>query len=371
MFAQAIAKVEGAPAAADAVDVVDAKGQFVGRGYWSPKSAIPVRILSRREGDPLDAASLGLKLEAAYRRRREVLGLPSQRDTGYRLVHSEGDELGGLIVDVYDDVAMVQLLTLGMRERADALFAEIARVARVSTVIDTGAKGEGEASPPTVVRGPTVGALRFRERGFDYELDLEALQKTGFYLDQRENRDRVEALANGRRVLDAFSFVGSFSLAAARGGATEVIALDSSATAIATAATLTRRHHFEERIQLQKADVKRALPEMAQRGERFDLVILDPPKLVPTARHLEAGRAAYKRLNANGLRLVREGGLLVTCSCSAAMREEDFMRTVALAAREVGRTVTRLWSGSQGGDHPVPAAFPEGIYLKALFLEVR
>jgi 23S rRNA (cytosine1962-C5)-methyltransferase len=259
-----------------------------------------------------------------------------------------------------------------MKRREADVFAEVARVTGAKSVIEVASERtqrlEGFAAETRTVRGPTLDTLRFRERGFDYELPLSASQKTGFYFDQRENRARLESLVRGKRVLDAFSYVGAFSLAAARGGAEKVTALDASAAAIAAGAMIAQHAGLAGRIDFVRADVKRALPEMVQRGERFDVVIVDPPKLVPTARHLDQGRKAYRRLNATAVKLLAPGGLLVSCSCSAAIRPGEFLRTVGMAAREAGREVTLVHLGEQGPDHPVPASFPEGRYLKSAFL---
>lgn len=374
VFAQAVDRLEGGAAAGDEVDVIDPRGNFLGRGFYSPKSAIAVRILSRRAGEAIDAAFFRSRLETAYRWRRELLSLPSEPTTGYRLVHSEGDGLGGIVVDVFHDVATVQLLSAGMKQREDEIFSEVARVTGVKTVVEIGVenveKQEGFKSETRIVRGPDIDALRFRESGFDYEIPLDFAQKTGFYFDQRDNRAYLEKLCRGKRVLDAFSYVGSFALAAARGGASEVLAIDSSASAVATGATIARKNGLEGRIEYVRADTKSALPELAERKESYDVVVLDPPKLVPTARHLDAGRRAYRRVNSLGASLVRDGGLLVSCSCSAAMRPGDFLRTLGAAARDSGRELTLLHMGSQGSDHPVLAGFPEGRYLKCAVFRV-
>lgn len=375
VYAQAIESVTGAPGPGDVVSVVDGRGNVLGRGYWSPKSAIPVRVLTRDPSQPLDTAWLGRRIEEAARWRREVLGLPGEATDAYRLVHAEGDHLSGLVVDVYRDVATVQLLTAGMKRREDEIFGHVARVTGARTIVEIAggariAQHEGFEAETRVVRGPDVEALRFREIGLEHDIEIAIAQKTGYFLDQRENRARVETMARGRRVLDAFCYVGSFGLAAARGGASHVVSLDSSAPALATAASIARKNGLGERIEHQRGDVKRALVEMAQRGEKFDLAIVDPPKLAPSARHLDAARRAYRRLNANALRLVEPGGLLVSCSCSAAMRPGDLLKTIALAARDADREVVLLHMGEQGADHPVPAAFPEGRYLKCAFLRV-
>jgi 23S rRNA (cytosine1962-C5)-methyltransferase len=363
VFAQAIGSVEGAPAEGDAVAVVDPKGQFLGRGYFDPKSAIPVRLLTSDANEPLDQAFLARRIEAAGQLRR-ALGLPSAEITGYRLVNGEGDRLAGLLVDVYGDVAVVQLLTPGMRLRAESIVGHVARVSGAKTVLAASAAEE------RVLRGPEPSALAFRERGLEYEIPLEITQKTGFYFDQREHRARVEALAKGRTVLDVFAFVGAFGMAAARGGAAEVTCLESSPTAVAAGAVLARKNGLAERIQHLRADVKKALPELAREGRRYDLVVCDPPKLVPTVRHLERGRGAYRKLNANALRLTQPGSIFVTCSCSAALAEAELLKVVALAARDADRRLALFHLGSQGPDHPTPPGFPQGRYLKTAFFQV-
>lgn len=374
VFAQAIEGVDGAPGPGDAVSVADSRGQVIGRGFWSPKSAIPVRILTRNPEGALDGAFLGRRLEEAAAWRRQLLGLPSDETTGYRLVHAEGDGLAGLIVDVYGDTAVVQLLTVGMKRREADVYAHVARVTGARTLVEVASERmqrlEGFEASTGVVRGPDIDRLRFRERGFELEISLEVAQKTGFYFDQRENRAMVERFAAGRRVLDAFTYVGAFALSAARGGAESVLAMDSSAPAIATAAALATHHGFGERVELRKEDVKRALRTLAEKKERFDMVIVDPPKLAPSMRHLDAGRKAYRRLNAGAIRLVEPGGLLVSCSCSAAVKPGDFLRTLGLGARDANREVVLLSMGQQGPDHPVPASFPEGRYLKCAVLRV-
>lgn len=374
VFAQAIERVEGAPGPGDVVTVTDPMGKFLGRGFWSPGSAIPIRVLSRRQDENVDVALLGRRLEAARLRRHEWLGLPGPDTTGYRLAHSEGDDLPGLIVDVYDRVATIQFLTIGMKRREDDLAAHVARVTGATTVIEVPNKRvqrmEGFDAELRVLRGSDVSSLQFRERGFDYEVPLDMAQKTGFYFDQRENRERVEALSRGRRVLDAYSYVGAFSLAAARGGAERVTAIDSAAPVVAAAATIARHHGYERAIEHVRADLKRELRERARRKDRFDLVVIDPPRMAPTTKHLPAGQKAYRRLNAEAMQLVEPGGVLVSCSCSAAMTPDRFLRTLALAARDINRRAVLLWLGGQAPDHPVPTAFPEGRYLKAAFLQV-
>lgn len=373
VFAQAIERMEGAPGAGEVVDVVDREGHFLGRGYYSPYSAIPVRIATRDRNDPLDEASIGRALDRAARLRAR-LGLPSAATTGYRLVNAEGDGLPGLVVDVLGDVVVVELLTLGMKRREDAVFGQLARVTKARTILsianEKAASREGFTAETAVVRGPTPERIEFLERGLAFETNPVITQKTGFYFDQRENRARVEALADGARVLDLYAFVGAFGLAAARGGAKSVRSVDGSVPAAAMIAQNAHRHGVGDRVEAVHADVRRVLGELHARGERFDLVVADPPKLAPSQRHLERARAAYRRLNANAVKVTETDGILVTCSCSAAMEVDDFVRTVTLGARDAGADLTLLALGEQAPDHPSPAAFPEGRYLKCAFFRV-
>ena len=373
VFAQAIAKVEGAPAAGDSVAVRDPKGNFLGRGFYSPKSAIAVRILTRHEDETLDALAIAQRIEAAAAL-RGALGLPDEATTGYRLINAEGDRLPGLIVDRFGDVAVMQIGTAGMRRHRDAIAAELVRVTGVESVIAAAVdqeRDEGFVDEEAVLRGPEPSELRFRERAFELALPRSLAQKTGYYLDQRRTRARVESLvrtAKLERVLDLYSYVGTVAMAAARGGAERVLAVDRSATAIAVGATLAQHHELA--IEHRCEDVKRLLPDLKRAKERFDLVVVDPPKLVPTRKHLDRGARAYGKLNAEAMSLVRDGGFLVSCSCSAAMDGQRFRRTLAAAARKVGRELVLLEHAGLPLDHPTPIAFPEGRYLDVVLARI-
>ena len=368
VYAQAIERIEGAPSPGGVVSVIDPSGNHLGRGYYSPSSAIPVRIMSRDPKDPLDGATIGRRIEAAVALRR-ALGLPSSETTGYRLVHAEGDHIPGLIVDVLGDVAAVQLLTVGMKLREEDVFAHVARLTQASTIMEiaspSAAQKEGFESETRVVRGPDPAGIRFLERGFHYDLEPTITQKTGFYFDQRENRAWAERLASGgARVLDLHAFVGAFALAAARGGASLVRAVDSSAPAIATLGRLAHEHGFGGRILPEKSDARQEMERLRRAGERFDLVILDPPKLAPSVKHLERARPMYRKLHEDAARLVAPGGWLLSASCSAALVPDDFVRTATLGARDAGKDLVLVHLAGQGPDHPTPAAFAEGRYLK-------
>ncbi len=373
VFAQAVAHLRGEPAAGDEVVVVEARGKALGRGFWSPKSAIVVRLLTRDPEQSLDEGWLRTRVQAAIST-RTLLGLPNAQTTGYRLINSEGDGLAGLVVDRYGDVLVVQFGTIGMHARR----AEIARLlaeacnARSVFEVTSGAAQarEGIVSEGGLLFGEEVSAIDFRERGLAFAFDSLASQKTGYYFDQREQRAEVERMSSGRSVLDACCYVGAFALGAARGGARSVLGMDSSQPALDRAQKMAVLNGFEQ-ITWAKADVHSALERLHTEGQRFELAVLDPPKLVPTVRHLEKGRRAYRRLNRQAIDLVVPGGVLVTCSCSAGMNETDFLRMLSLAARDASRELSVLRVMRQGPDHPVPPGFSEGMYLKTVFAVVR
>jgi 23S rRNA (cytosine1962-C5)-methyltransferase len=374
VYAQAIQRIEGGAVAGDEIEVVDPRGNFIGRGFYSPGSAIPVRIVVRDRTTPLDVAFFRKRVEHAVERRR-LFGLPSRETNALRMVNADGDDLPGLVVDVFNDVAVVQLGTIGMKRRETSLFEALHDVLGSRAIVDrtSAATARAEKFPPsdTVVHGDTtVTALSFQERGLSYELPLSLAQKTGFYLDQRTMRGRVEQLAKGRRVLDAYSFVGSFAMAAARGGATEVVAVDESAIALEVGAECARRNGLIDRIRYVRDDARERMT-LAGREGGFDLVLCDPPKFAPTRSSKTGALSAYQKLAAAACRATRPGGLLLFASCSAAVGLDPLTRALAVGAREVNVRATVLERFFQGFDHPVPAAFPEGLYLKSILCLVE
>lgn len=374
VYAQAVAGLDGSAVAGDLVDVVDPHGKWLGAGFYSPDSALVVRILTRSAGEAVDDAFFRARVQAAVGARRRWLGLPCADTTGYRLVHAEGDGLPGLIVDIYGRAATMQLLTVGMKRREAEIVRALREVAGVETVIEMPSREhqqqEGFRVEPRVVAGPPISELVFRERGFEYRLPFAAAQKTGFYFDQRDNRARLESLCRGARVLDLCSYVGAFALAAARGGAREIVAADRSDWALQIARATCERAGYSDRVRFLRAELKALLPELGGGAQRFDVVILDPPKLAPSSRQLERARSTYRLWNAQAMRLCEPEALLLSCSCSGAMQAPDFVRTVALAAADASRTASLLVLGEQAADHPTPAAFQEGRYLKAAFLRM-
>lgn len=373
VYAQAIERVEGGAIRGAEVRVVDPRGNFLGRGFFSPGSAIPVRLLVRDESTPIDTAFFRARFERALAS-RAALGLERTPGltTGFRVVHAEGDGLPGLIVDRFDDVFVVQFLTFGMKEREGQVLEALGQVFRPKAVIDRTpaniAKTEHFTAGEGIVRGDDVKELAFEERGIRWRIPIELAQKTGFYFDQRDLRGRVEALARGRRVLDAFAYTGAFGLAAARGGAKEVVCVDESGTAMEVAAACARDNGLAERISFERGDARRVLQNA---HGSFDLAVVDPPRLAPSRGAREQALLMYSKLAELGCRAVKPGGILVLCSCSAAIDLTALTRALATGAVRANADAVVVERSFQGADHPVPAAFAEGLYLKALVVRVE
>jgi 23S rRNA (cytosine1962-C5)-methyltransferase len=377
VFAQAIQRIEGGAIAGDEVTVLDPHGAVLGRGLYTPSSAIPVRMYTRDDVTPIDGALFRRRIDKALQHRRE-LGLPSRtpghETDAFRLVHAEGDDLPGLVVDVFGDDVVVQLNTAGVKRREGVIFDALGAALKPRAIVDRTAvehaRREGFEAGSGIVRGDaTVDALRFVERGLRYEVPLALGQKTGFYLDQRPLRARVEQLAAGRRVLDTFTFVGSFAMAAARGGAAEVVAVDESAVAIEVGAGCARLNGLSDRVRFVREDARKALDRASAEGG-YDLVLCDPPKLAPSKASKDGALGAYRRFASAGCRATKPGGVFVMSSCSSAVSLDDLTRAVALGAREARLRATVFDRHFQGADHPVPAAFPGGLYLKSVLVRV-
>jgi 23S rRNA (cytosine1962-C5)-methyltransferase len=368
VYGNAVDRLEGDAQPGDVVGVADHDGRFIGRGLWNPRSQIPVRLLTR-DDEAVDRAFLDRRLQQAQARRARV-GLPNQATSAYRLVNSEGDDLPGLVVDVFGDAVAAQVTTLGMAARREMLFDLLAERLSPASIFEVGAASyaevEGFVSQSRVVRGKSASSVACREDGVALEVEPLSGQKTGMFVDQRPNRIRVGQLARGARVLDVYSYAGGFALQAGRGGATEVVAVDSSARAVARIEAHAAANQLS--VRAVEGDAFRFLETATPRS--FDLVVIDPPKFARARKDLEAARKGYERLNALALGACAPGAILVTCSCSQNVDATDFERIVAAGAKQAGRQVRILERGGPGADHPLPPGFEEGQYLKVLFAHV-
>lgn len=365
-----LARIDGDAAPGDIVDVYSGSGHFMGRGYYNPHSQIAIRLLTR-EPEAIDAAFFARRLRQARAWRERFL--PDA--TSFRLVYSEGDLLPGLIVDRYEDVLVVQFLTLGMDVRrptiVDALL-ELEQPRAVYERSDVPSRKYEGLEPRT---GLLWGELPpqpmiIRENGLSIEVDVARGQKTGYFLDQKENRRSLAPLVSGARVLDVFCHNGAFAVHALHYGAREVLGVDSSALALETARRNAALNGFAAWARFVEANAFDYLRELERSGERFEVVILDPPAFAKGKSHFEAARRGYKEVNLRGLKLLEPGGFLITCSCSHHMPADEFHRLVLEAAADARRPLRLVETRGQARDHPVLAGVPETSYLKCLIFEV-
>ncbi len=370
IFSGGIARVEGNPQPGDSVIVCSADGAALAVAAYSPQSQIRARVWDWTVHD-IDAAFIAQRITRAADSRSD---LPASVTDGVRLVHGESDGLPGIVADRYGDTVVLQLLSTGAERWRDALadaLAALPGVARVIERSDADVRAlEGLESRSGRLRGMAAsGPLIVSEHGLKFSVDAEQGHKTGFYLDQRDNRLALRNLARGKTVLDCFCYSGGFALNAMAGGATAVMAVDSSGPALQAAqanATLNRL----DGIEWLEADVFKTLRAFRDAGRTFDLIVLDPPKLAPTAAHAEKAARAYKDINLLGFKLLNPGGRLMTYSCSGGISPDLFQKIVAGAALDAGvdARIERWLHGAE--DHPVALNFPEGEYLKGLLLRV-
>lgn len=367
VFDTAVARIEGACEDGDVVDVVSDTHRFLARGILNRRSHLRVRLYTWNPQEPLDDALWRSRIEQAGQWRSR-LGYDDPQGAA-RLVFSEADGLSGLIVDRYGPHLVVQVNALAVSvrlERIVALLAECWQPHSVTVRCEAGiAKAEGCTPPQGVVRGDVpAGPVFIVEHGLRYGIDLLTGQKTGFYLDQRENRRAAAAYLRGRRVLDLFCFSGGFSLAAARlGGAHEVLGIDSSERAVALAQANAELNGITN-VRFQPEDCFHALDRLREAGQRFDAVILDPPKFTRTRQSVNDALRAYHRINRGAVDLLEPDGILVTCSCSGSVSREDFQDMLAGVAQKSGRAIQILEQRGAAPDHPVSPLCPENEYLK-------
>jgi 23S rRNA (cytosine1962-C5)-methyltransferase len=371
LFSGAIDAVQGEPASGDTVTVVAADGTILARAAYSPSSQIRARVWSFDPRIPIDAGFFRQRIDRAVAARA---AMQDDRHTGCRLVHAESDGLPGVVADRYGEVVVLQLSSAGAERWRDAIVDALAAVPGVSCVFERSdaevRKLEGLEPTIGVMRGDLPAPVTFREDGLAYRVDVAAGQKTGFYLDQRDNRRAVRALAVGREMLDMFCYSGGFTLAALAGGAARVTSLDSSGPALAEArANLAANPELDgQRAEWLEADAFATLRKFRDAARSFDLIVLDPPKFAPTAAHAERASRAYKDINLWALKLLRPGGLLATFSCSHGIDAELFRKIVAGAALDAGADAAIVGRFGPSADHPVALAFPEGEYLKGLLI---
>lgn len=367
LFSGALAPFADTPASGETVKVLDQHGRFLGWAAWSAESQIRLRFWSFDERETIDREFFQRRLARAIALRGSIDG------DAMRLVHGESDGLPGLIVDRYGDVLVVQLLSAGPEAWRDVLCDELLALTGAHVVYERSDADvrelEGLPQRVGVLRGELPPTIEIEEHGVRYRIDVAAGQKTGFYLDQRLNRQHVGALAHDAEVLNCFCYTGGFSLAALRGGARSVLSVDSSGDALAAAQINLALNDLDPaRAEWVEADVFQYLRLLRDKGRSFDLIVLDPPKFAPTAQHVERASRAYKDINLWAMKLLRPGGHLATFTCSGGMTAELFQKIVAGSSWDAKADMQIVGRFTAHADHPVSLNFPEGDYLKGLLL---
>lgn len=369
-----IDRIEGAFENGDIVEAVDFDGYFLGKGFINTKSKITVRIMTRRRDTDIDRAFIDSLVRAAVQYRVDTVDTSS-----CRLIFGEADGFPGLVVDKFSDVLVVESLALGIdimkNEIIDSLKAELeGRGMRIRGVYErSDAKvrlNEGMERVKGFIGEPFDTKVEICENGVRYMVNVADGQKTGFFLDQKYNRAAIGRLCKGARVLDCFTHTGSFALNAAVCGAGSVLGVDASELGIEQARENARINGVEDRVSFVCRDVFELLPELVEKGELYDVVILDPPAFTKSRSSVKNAVKGYREINIKGMKLVKDGGYLATCSCSHFMEQELFAKTIAEAARGAHKRLRQVEFRTQSPDHPILWAADESYYLKFYIFQV-
>jgi len=370
IFSNEIARVEGSPEPGDTLEIVSHQGESYGTAYFNPHSLIAARLLCREliSIDEPEFFKSRIKLAAAYR--REIY--PDLQ--ALRIVHGEGDGLPGLVVDRYGDILSVQFLTLGIDRRRELIVEALNELFSPSAIVarnDVGVRElEGLPQVTEILAGAPPDTTIINEHGLSFRINILRGQKTGHFLDQKENHLALQNRAESRRVLDLFCYSGGWATHAARFGAREVLGFDISAEAVALATENVRLNYQENICRFEKGDAFETLRTLKAAGERFGLITLDPPAFVKSKKKLAEATRGYLTINRRAMELVEPGGYLITCSCSYHMQRDLFLDMLRQAACQAGRAVRLLEMRGQAFDHPVLLACPETEYLKCAVLQV-
>lgn len=366
IFSGAVARIDEIPEPGACVEVCNSAGTALAVGAWSPESQIRVRIWDLNPGTVIDKAFFSHKLKIAIAARSDL----HNKTNALRLVFAEADGLPGLIVDRYADVLVCQFLAAGVEFHKTMIIEALQELLQCESVYERSDVAVREKEGLTASKGLLKGRepdeyIRIQENGLNYLIDIRHGHKTGFYLDQRDNRAFLSSRSKDAEVLNCFSYTGAFGLSALAGGASRVINIDSSAPALQLATLNARENGFSaDRFITDEADVFTRMREMQSENRSFDMIVLDPPKFIENKKQIDRGARAYKDINLQAFKLLRPGGLLFTFSCSGLMPTSLFQKIVADAAQDAKCAGHIIRSLNQAEDHPVSMNFPEAAYLK-------
>jgi len=373
IFSGALDKIKGSPANGEIVAVWSASQEFLAYGYFNDQSRVALRLMEWDQNVTIDEAWYAERLEKAIASRTNIL---DEHTNTCRLVFSEADLLPGLIVDKYADFLSLQILSAGMENAKQTIINILRSLLNPKGIFDKSDAGARKHENLEPADGLLWGEqppefLEVKENGVIYHINIADGQKSGFYCDQRDNREILAAYTKGKTVLDCFCYSGGFTLNSLKAGASHVTSVDSSALAIETLKHNLELNGFSEAMQSSvQSDVNKQLRVFKDENKKFEVVVLDPPKYAPSRSALDRAARAYKDLNRLGMMILEPGGILATYSCSGAVDMETFKQIIAWAALDAGREVQILKQFHQPEDHPIRMSFPEGEYLKGLLLRV-
>ena len=382
VFGEEVTKIEGEYANGDLVDVVTSKGKYLGTGFVNDHSKIRVRIISTNTNDKFDEAFWERRLRYALDYRLTVMG---ERDFNCcRLIFGEADMFPGLTVDRYNDLLVTQTLSLGIEMRKQMLFELLIKILRemgqeirglyerndVRIRLLEGMEEGKHWFATDLCPEPGAVTTEIVENGIEYTVDVENGQKTGFFLDQKYNRQAIAKIAKGKHVLDCFTHTGSFALNAGLAGSAHVLGVDASELAVNQARENAALNGLTEQVQFECADVFDLLPRLEQEGRKYDVVILDPPAFTKSRNSIKNAVKGYREINLRGMKLVKDGGYLATCSCSHFMDPELFTKTIREAASGAHKRLRQVEYRTQAADHPILWAAEESYYLKFYIFQV-
>jgi 23S rRNA (cytosine1962-C5)-methyltransferase len=383
VYGEEVLRVDGAYQTGDLVDVCSEKGKYLGTGFANDISKIRVRIVSTNANDTFDESFWRRRVQYALDYRRTVMG--SQDFTCCRLIFGDADQMPGLTVDRYDDLLVAQTLCYGMDQCKDVIFKALIENLREQGAVIRGLYERNDVKvreldgmeqfkgwhDSPLLPEPGRAVTTIIENGVRYEIDVENGQKTGFFLDQKYNRQAVARLSAGRHVLDCFTHTGAFALNAAKGGAASVTAVDVSDDAVQMTMENIHNNGFDGVVEARQANVFDLLTELAeQKCHDYDFIILDPPAFTKSGHTVHNALRGYKEINLKAMRLLPRGGYLATCSCSHFMREDLFRRMLKEAAADAGVSLRQIEARQQAPDHPILWNVPETNYLKFYLFQV-
>ena len=377
-----VTSVTGSPADGGLVDVVSRRGSWLGAGFYNSRSLIRVRLLSRNPNDRFDADFWARRVKYAWDYRKTVMA--PEELTCCRVIFGEADHFPGLTVDRFGPVLVAQVLCLGLDRVKDVIFSQLVRVLRADgqdiagiyerndvALRDKEGMAQGKGWYPLAGEPlPDFTRTDIVENGIHYTVDFENGQKTGFFLDQKYNRQAVARLARGKTVLDCFTHTGSFALNAAKGGAKRVTAVDVSQFAVDCAAENARKNGLDGVMDCVCANVFDLLPQLAEQPRKYDFIILDPPAFTKSRRTIHNAMTGYKEINYRAMKLLPRGGYLATASCSHFATEELFIKMLRSAAKDAHRQLRQIEVRQQAPDHPILWGVPETNYLKFFLFQV-